>query len=281
MVIISRTWWGEKFLEALEEITDYGRLQRGRSYSKPNRLLKFEINNNKINSRIRGNINHYFGVYEEPKYDVKIELKAISEAKWKKIIKRLAIHSGWLTKLLINEMPDDIDEAFKDSGVLLLPGDRSDLKTKCSCPDYANPCKHIAGTYYKVASCLDTDPFLLFELRGIKREKIFSELAKTSLGKALVAEISQTEVPSPKQVLHRFTNPVRKKQDNMPSLKEFWQGSTSVPKIKPASQQHPGVAALLIKKQGDYPAFWKKDNSFLDSMTEVYESVRKKNIKIL
>jgi uncharacterized Zn finger protein len=86
MAKITRTWWGESFLEVLEISMDSGRLSRGRAYAGSNRLLKFEIKNQNITATQRGNINHYFGVYKEPRYKVKVQLKAFTAAKWNKII---------------------------------------------------------------------------------------------------------------------------------------------------------------------------------------------------
>jgi len=88
---------------------------------------------------------------------------------------------------LLNEVPDNIEDCF--TGLHLLPQSRKYFKTSCSCPDYANPCKHIAGVYYLVASELDDDPLLLFELRGLSRDKLQRELAKSPLGKVLSSAI--------------------------------------------------------------------------------------------
>ncbi len=279
MAKISRTWWGERFLEALEQCTDAGRLSRGRAYSRPGRLLSFSINGAVINARLRGNINHYFGVHKEPRYTVEIRLKAISVNRWKQIIKRLASNAGWLTRLLMNEMPDDIEDAFRASGVSLLPSSSADLKTNCTCPDWANPCKHVAGTYYKVASLLDRDPFLLFELRGITRAKLKKALSATSLGKALAAEMEKRSDATPEPVAGRFTIPTRAPIQEETGLRDFWQGSDITD--LPQGPEGAGVPALLIKKQGDYPPFWPGDNSFISAMEAIYEQVRIKNKKSL
>jgi len=279
MTGMSRTWWGERFLEALEQCTDPGRLSRGRSYSRPGRMLSFSIKGAEISARLRGNINPYFGVYKEPRYTVKIHLKPIPAKKWKQILRRLARNAGWLTRLLMNEMPDDIEGAFKGSGVSLLPRSRADLNTACTCPDWANPCKHVAGTYYKVAALLDQDPFLLFELRGITREELRKELSRTSLGKALATEMKEGLDLEPEPVASRFTAPARIPLKEEIGLRNFWQGG-KIPDMPPTAKG-PGVPALLIKKQGDYPPFWPRDNSFIEAMEAVYRQVWIKNKKSL
>ena len=176
MAKITRTWWGERFLEALESCTDPGRLRRGRSYAGSRRLLAFDIEGNTIQSTVRGNVNPYFGVYKEPRYKVEIQLKKVPTTAWKKIIAQLSHNAGWLSRLLLGEVPEDIEKAFDNTPYHLLPHSAQDLHTHCSCPDWANPCKHVAGTYYRVAGLLDQDPFLLFQLRGLTREALRKEL---------------------------------------------------------------------------------------------------------
>ncbi|MGH2390010.1 MAG: SWIM zinc finger family protein, partial [Chloroflexota bacterium] len=92
-------------------------------------------------------------------------------------------------------MPDIIEEAFTAHGLHLLPFDRRDFRTTCSCPDYGDPCKHIAGLCYLTAAELDHDPFLLFELRGLSREQLHRELAGSALGKILADSLLAPETP--------------------------------------------------------------------------------------
>jgi uncharacterized Zn finger protein len=272
---LSRTWWGQRFLQALERCTDPGRLQRGRSYAKPTRLLAFTIDGHTITSRIRGNVNPYYGVYEEPRYDVEISLRIIPDRDWIRIINSLTRNAGWLSRLLLNEMPDDIENAFMQSRRHLLPASEKDLHTHCTCPDWANPCKHVAGTYYHVARLLDQDPFLLFQLRGLGHDRLQRELKKSPLGQALAEQsLSESDI-QPEAVANRYPQTPRLAVEDTMTHKAFWCGS-SLPEA-PRTGQAPRVPALLIKKQGDYPAFWDRDNSFLEAMEQIYEHVRLKN----
>lgn len=274
MAKITRTWWGENFLEVLEISMDSGRLSRGRAYAGPNRLLKFEIKNQNITATQRGNINHYFGVYKEPRYKVKVQLKAFSAAKWNKIIDDISHNAAHLSQLLMHEMPTTIEDSFAKQGLHLLPQKSNELISQCSCPDYASPCKHVAGVYYKVASLLDRDPFLLFQLRGMDADKLQQKLTKSPLGKALIDQWGDVE-----QVVeyhsHRYPDPVLKP---LPStdLKSFWQGKASLPLVENFTGE-PATPAVLIKKGGDYPAFWQRDNSFIGLMEVIYPRIVDKN----
>jgi uncharacterized Zn finger protein len=79
-------------------------------------------------------------------------------------------------KLLAGEMPQEIEEAFAAANVALFPDSSDDLETSCSCPDFANPCKHIAAVYFLLGERFDEDPFLIFELRGRSKQQIIAAL---------------------------------------------------------------------------------------------------------
>lgn len=273
MTKISKTWWGQKFIEALEDFTELGRLQRGRAYSSDKRILKFDIKNNIITATVRGNKNPYFGVYEEPKYKIKIELTKISADDWSKITKKLTKNTAWLSKLLLNEMPDNIEEAFYGMKIKPLPKAKKEFKVKCSCPDYASPCKHIAGVYYRVATMLDKDPFLLFQLRGLTHKDLQKQLSSSPLGKAFITQLSDINEVSVSK--HRYTQPSKTKYPKEISIREFWGANTEI-KTNTSANVH-NIPALLIKKQGDYPQFWQRENSFLQAMEDIYTHVVKKN----
>ena len=91
--------------------------------------------------------------------------------------KKISGNALWLSKLMLNEIPVNIEDAFEDEH--LLPASYRNIKASCSCPDYSDPCKHIAGVYYRIANILDSNPMLLFQLRGLAPAKLHKELKKT------------------------------------------------------------------------------------------------------
>jgi uncharacterized Zn finger protein len=94
----------------------------------------------------------------------------------------MAKEAIFAAQLLAGEMPKEIDKAFKTAGASLFPVKRNDLKTECSCPDWANPCKHVAATHYVLGEAFDRDPFLLFELRGQTRAQVIGALRRLRTG---------------------------------------------------------------------------------------------------
>lgn len=274
MAEFSRSWWGEKFIEALEKITGEGRLSRGRSYARGNKVKSFEIKDSTVTAKVRGSVNPYFGVYKEPLYTTTIEFEPISKANWAAVVALIASKASLISRLLLNEIPENIEDSFATLGLRLLPHSEEDFQTNCSCPDWSNPCKHIAGVHYLIAAELDDDPFLLFELRGLSRAELKAELAKSPLGQALSAELTLQAQP-PESVDSYYTRPITQAVE-ADSLRDFWQGAKRLPQTVEVSESS-GVSAVLIKKQGDFPPFWNRDNSFIEVMEEFYERVKTKN----
>ena len=276
MAVRSKTWWGREFLAALERLMDKGRLARGRSYSHGYRLVRFEQVLSRVTAKMQGNVNPHFGVYTTPYYEVEIKFRAVGRKQWKSILEELGANADWVTHLILGEVPPTIEQAFEGENVGLLPRSRKEIQSSCSCPDWANPCKHVAGAYYRVASMLDRDPLVLFELRGMKRTTLIDALAQSDFGEALRGE-ADLKQPDIKDAL---SAPRRTKVESCGSatpasdLRAFWRGRP-LPAASAADQQVPPVSALLLRREGDYPEFWERQNSFIEAMADIYERVSK------
>ena len=109
-------------------------------------------------------------------YRVTIRVAPLSVRVWEAAIKAMAKRALFAARLLSGEMPQEIDEAFHKARASLFPQQTTDLATHCTCPDSANPCKHVAAAHYVLGEALDRDPFLLFELRGRTREQVLAAL---------------------------------------------------------------------------------------------------------
>jgi uncharacterized Zn finger protein len=241
-------------------------------------VQSFEITGGEVTAQVRGSVNPYFGVYKEPLYATTIEFTPISEPQWNAAIAFIASKSGFLSKLMLNEIPENIEEPFATLGIHLLPQTHKELKTSCSCPDYSNPCKHIAGVYYLLGAELDRDPYLLFELRGMSRERFQAALAETPLGKALARELQGAEI-LPQPIGSYYPRPALVPV-GAADLKTFWMGHRRLP--KDVQLPTPSlVSGVLVKKQGDFPAFWEGETSFLETMAEIYDRVKTKNKSVL
>ncbi|MBT4922212.1 MAG: hypothetical protein HON23_04280 [Rickettsiales bacterium] len=278
MVKLTRTWWGSNFMNALNHFMEEGRLSRGSSYSGDNRILSCAIEGSKVYAAVRGNANPYYGIYEEPEYNISLRFAKISTDKWPRIIDAISSNFGLMSKLMLNEMPDNIEEIFFDFKENFLPLESGDISSDCSCPDWQSPCKHIAGVYFRVASMLDRDPFLMFQLRGISKEGLQAALEKTELGKALISSFTKNKTTI-KEHNSFYTSPETRDFNQNIDLNHFWNGPKIIEEdISEAEESDKNrVSAILIKKQGEHPVFWHKDKSFIMMMEEVYAHLYKKN----
>ena len=237
----AKNWWAQRWIAALERLVDSGRLTRGRSYARKGQVLSIEETKDGIAARVQGS--------QRTPYKIKIQITALTDLQWDKVIDALAEQAIFSAQLLAGEMPQDIEQAFESAKVSLFPSQRNDLKTDCSCPDYSNPCKHIAAAHYILGERFDEDPFLIFRLRGRTQEQVMRELRKRRAGtdEIVEEEVEETEAVIPLEdcipiywdmgaPLEGFSVSIRPPTIEMPLLKRLGAASF-VP--------DPGIESLL------------------------------------
>jgi len=163
-----KNWWADRWIDALQRLMDSARLSRGRSYARRGQVVSIDIKPGHVMARVQGS--------RRTPYQVSIQLRPLSDQQWDQVCDALAEQAIYAAQLLNGEMPPDIEQVFNTVKVPLFPAARGDLTTDCSCPDWANPCKHIAAVYYLLGERFDQDPFLLFELRGRSQADIAEAL---------------------------------------------------------------------------------------------------------
>lgn len=171
---ITDKWWSAKWIKLLESFGWENRLERGKRYARKGQVISIKFKTEKKHTAVFALVQ---GSEDEP-YEVRIKLKRFGKDKWERILEILAKKAIFAAKLLAGEMPKDIETAFKQANLRLFPKSPFELTTSCSCPDWVNPCKHIAAVYYILAEKFDEDPFLLFLFRGMSKESIISNLRK-------------------------------------------------------------------------------------------------------
>jgi uncharacterized Zn finger protein len=242
----AKNWWATRWIEALERLMDSGRLTRGRGYARKGQVLSIEETREGIQARVQGS---------RPKpYRVSIQVAPLTDAQWEQVIDALAEQAIFTAQLLAGEMPQEIEDAFRAVGVSLFPAHRGDLVTDCSCPDWANPCKHVAATHYILGERFDEDPFLLFRLRGRSQEEILQALRQRRAGQAEEEDELEEE---PEAVI-----PLEETLGHFWSLAEPLEGFQVA--IKP-----PAIEMPLLKRLGE-PAFAPELQSVL---SQAYHSI--------
>lgn len=169
---VGTTWWGRRWIEALEKMSpEYAsRLGRGKSYARAGRAHDLVVRPGKVTAKVTGS-------RAEP-YAITIAIAPLPDEAWTKALTELSQKARYSAQLLAGEMPEDVDAVMRGVGVSLFPSKAGDLQTECSCPDWANPCKHVAATHYVLGEAFDRDPFLLFELRGRARDQVLAAMKK-------------------------------------------------------------------------------------------------------
>ena len=162
------TWWGRLWIKGLEQLSDdyENRLPRGLKYAEEGAVSHFTVSPGLIEARVHG----------RKTYTVTLGLPALTQSQWERAFQRLSQESRFVASLLAGEMPQGLDETFRESGASLYPRVPKELQTHCDCPDWANPCKHVAAVCYVMAEALDRDPWLLFDLRGKTRADVLEAL---------------------------------------------------------------------------------------------------------
>jgi uncharacterized Zn finger protein len=134
-------------------------------------------------------------------YEVHLGLESFDDDEWSAAIEIMTKQAVFAARLLAGEMPDEIEGAFTEAGLSLFPRGTQDLGTDCSCPDWANPCKHIAATLYILAEQFDRDPWAILAWRGRTREQVLVRMRELrgagSPGGSASAQTACEPVPTP------------------------------------------------------------------------------------
>jgi uncharacterized Zn finger protein len=262
-----KSWWARRWIAVLEGFYIGARLGRGRAYARQGQVLSIAIEPGRVKAAVQGS--------RSQPYKVQIRLRSLTPEDWKKFTAHVAQQALIPAKLLGGEMPEDIEQAFAQVGLSLFPQRGQDLKTDCSCPDWSNPCKHIAAVYYLLGEEFDRDPFLIFKLRGMSREEFLKQLggsrsedppqvlkAKTR-GRPQKAPVTPKEIPG---------------EPLPPDPKRFWEGN-SLSDLLFGEVKVPPVHAALPKRLGSFP-FWRSRDPFLPAMEGIYRAASEKGLEV-
>jgi uncharacterized Zn finger protein len=247
------SWWGKRWIEVLESFDLGGRLQRGRSYARRGQVLSIEVDIGAAEAKVQGS-------RPEP-YKVRIEMKQLKKGEWNAVAKALSRQVLFASKLLGGEMPNEMGEVFQSAGVSMFPARQSDLKTDCSCPDWSNPCKHVAAVYYLLGEEFDRDPFLIFRMRGMSRDGFISLLGESVPKQADLLPPSLPSEPLPS------------------AASAFWEAGPLPEDLTGEAPSSPAGAALP-RRLGKFP-FWRGTQALTPFLDGFYERAASHTAELL
>jgi uncharacterized Zn finger protein len=261
---IGSTWWSKRWVSVLESFNMGARLTRGRSYARQGQVISIDVQPGLVKAKVQGS---------RPRpYNVEIHLKPLSDQDWDKVTDAMTAQAIFAAKLLAGEMPTNIEEAFSAAQLSLFPTAARELETACSCPDWANPCKHIAAVYYLMAERFDEDPFLIFKLRGRTKEQII-EILRQKRVETLPAE----GVPTSTDVVDATAT------ENTLSLEDhldtFWQAGKALDSFA-VNPTAPRIDKAILKRLGEAPFTISGQNitSLLSKAYDVIEAAALKKV---
>jgi uncharacterized Zn finger protein len=202
-------------------------------------------------------------------YKVNIHFRPLTDAEWERVIEAIAGQAIYAAKLLAGEMPADIEDIFAAAGASLFPDKAKDLETSCSCPDWANPCKHVAAVHYLLGERFDADPFLIFALRGRSREAIV-EVLRARRMEGLATEPDPAAEAS--DTAEELVVPLSE------SLGSFWSAPGDSADFATGFVPPP-VHALPVKRLGQ-PPFWRGKQDFLALMEGAYRAIGERALRL-
>jgi uncharacterized Zn finger protein/superfamily II DNA or RNA helicase len=160
----AKTSWGDAWLDALRQLDHNNRLPRGRSYATQGRVKDVKIRDGLLEARVKGQ--------RSSAYRINLSLEPFTADQVETINRLIGENPAFAAELTMGKLPPDLPFLFTHHGIQLFPGSWHEIEASCSCPDWANPCKHLAAVFYVLAQEIDIDPFILFSLRGLSKEEL-------------------------------------------------------------------------------------------------------------
>ena len=179
----AHNWWGAAWVEKMERLAERSRFVEGAQYVQKGRVPAIRFDGRTIAARVQGP--------QEPPYTVRISFDPFSREQWDGLFAEVRDRGALASSISSGDLPLEIQTAFSKAGLRFMPERYVDLHLECACPDWLKPCKHLVAVWLKFARDFDHDPFLLFELRGLKRDELLAILRNRR--SAAVPEPAETD----------------------------------------------------------------------------------------
>jgi uncharacterized Zn finger protein len=164
----AHNWWGAAWVEKMERLAEPRRFAEGAQYARTGFLPPIRFDGRTVAARVQGP--------HEPPYTIRISFDPFSREQWDGLLAEVRDRGALASSISSGDLPLEIQTAFSKAGLRFMPERYVDLHLECACPDWLKPCKHLVAVWLKFARDFDRDPFLVFELRGLKRAELLAIL---------------------------------------------------------------------------------------------------------
>ena len=159
---IAKSFWGKSWCDNLERYSDFAyRLPRGRSYVRNGAVLDLQVAKGRVTATVAGS----------EVYEIRADIAPMKARRWRALCKDCTGSVDSLIELLQGYLEENVMRRVSREGDGLFPSP-SEIKFSCTCPDWADMCKHVAAALYGVGARLDEEPRLLFVLRGVNESDL-------------------------------------------------------------------------------------------------------------
>jgi uncharacterized Zn finger protein len=215
---IASSFWGRAWCDNLESYSDYeNRLPRGRTYVRNGSVVDLQIGAGRVAAIVSGS----------EIYQVAIEIDPLDKKIWKALVRECTGRIGSMIELLKGRFSDDVMQILARPKTGLFPSPRA-IRLSCSCPDWAEMCKHVAAALYGVGARLDEEPEIFFTLRQVDQKELVSaastarrlgtarpsgttKLAAADLASVFGIELDETRMPAAAERVTRKGAPRRER----------------------------------------------------------------------
>ena len=232
-----------RWTAALESMHLGSRLGRGKNYALSGQVTRLVIEGPHVTAEVVGS--------RPDPYTATLDFTAADDVAYERIAEALRSEPMLLARLLVDDLPTEVEAVFRDAGVPLFPmggyrtgadGKRMyDITTRCSCPDYANPCKHLAAVFCLLGEEIAHRPSTLLALRGVEIEELFEETEEAVCANAAPAGTSDATEARQEELAPVNVTALVKRLGPVP----FWRGSEKC--VERLSKIYERVAPTALK----------------------------------
>jgi len=243
-------WWGKRWMEIIESYHLGERLARGKRYARAGQVTEINFLPGKIKAFVQGSMRN--------PYQVEISVKLWSKKEWDHFFTFIKSDPLLLSQMISGKLTPDLEKKLYSQGIDLFPAKYTDFTTDCSCPDWSNPCKHVAAVFFLITEYLDKNPLILFEIRGKDQSEIIENLLPSN---------SEEDMIATKSVVNSKECPL--------SVERFWESNQeSQDPVYYTKQME--FDAFLIHQMGSFP-LWQANDDFFGWWESLYRQ-NSKNI---